>query len=57
MAGLLDLDLDDLPDCAEQLHISAKYLGDWVADQRPDILLLVSHQVDLLVLLKLFNDG
>lgn len=42
--GLLDLDLDDLPDCAEQLHISAKHLGDWVADQRPDLLLLVSHQ-------------
>ena len=43
--GLLDLDLGDLPDCAEQLHVSAKHLGDWVADQRPDLLLLVTHQV------------
>ena len=44
-SGLLDLDLVDLPDCAEQLHVSAKHLGDWVADQRPDLLLLVTHQV------------
>ena len=43
--GLLDLDVGDLPDCAEQLHVSAKHLGDWVADQRPDLLLLVTHQV------------
>jgi hypothetical protein len=43
-AGLLDLDLPDLPDSAEQLHTSARRLGDWVADQRPDLLLLVSHQ-------------
>ena len=37
--------MGDLPDCAEQLHVSAKHLGDWVADQRPDLLLLVTHQV------------
>ena len=45
LSGLLDLDLVDLPDSAEQLHVSAKHLGDWVADQRPDLLLLVTHQV------------
>ena len=44
-AGLLDLDLLELPDSAEQLHISAKQLGDWVVDQRPDLLMLISHQV------------
>ena len=36
--------MPDLPDAAEQLHVSAKYLGDYVADHRPDIILLVSHR-------------
>ena len=44
--GVLDLDMPDLPDSAHQLHVAAKYVGDYVADLRPDIvgmLLISSH--------------
>lgn len=36
--GVLDLDLPDLPDSAQQLHVAAKYIGDHVADLKPDII-------------------
>ena len=42
--GILDLDMPDLPDSVEQLHVSSKYLGDYAADHRPDLILLVSHR-------------
>ena len=35
--GVLDLDMEDLPDSAHQLHVAAKYIGDYVHDLRPDI--------------------
>jgi aromatic ring-opening dioxygenase LigB subunit len=44
VSGILNLDMPDLPDAAEQLHVSSKYLGDYVADHRADIILLVSHR-------------
>ena len=28
-----------------QLHMAAKQLGDWTIDQKPDLVLLISHQV------------
>lgn len=28
-----------------QLHMAAKQLGDWTLDQKPDLVLLISHQV------------
>ena len=36
--GVLDLDLPDLPDSAQQLHVAAKYIGDHVADLKPDMI-------------------
>ena len=36
--GVLDLDMEDIPDSAHQLHVSAKYIGDYVHDLRPDII-------------------
>ena len=36
--GVLDLDMEDLPDSAHQLHVAAKYIGDYVHDLRPDII-------------------
>ena len=36
--GVLDLDLPDLPESAQQLHVAAKYIGDHVADLKPDII-------------------
>ena len=36
--GVLDLDLEDLPDSAHQLHVGAKYIGDYVQELRPDII-------------------
>ena len=36
--GVLDLDLPDLPDSAQQLHVAAKYIGDHVVDLKPDMI-------------------
>ena len=36
--GVLDLDLPFLPESAHQLHVAAKYIGDHVADLKPDMI-------------------
>ena len=39
------MDLPSLPGPVMALHTAGKQLGDWVTDQRPDLLVLLSHQV------------
>ena len=36
--GVLNLDLPGLPDNITQLHVAAKYIGDYVADLKPDLI-------------------
>ena len=36
--GVLDLDIPDLPDNVTQLHVAAKYIGDYVSDLKPDLI-------------------
>eukprot|EP00093_Oithona_nana_P010163 10163.XXX_246643_244434_1 [CDS] Oithona nana genome sequencing. len=45
---ILDPTLEDLPPGAEELHTAAKYVGDYVKDHEPDVIVLASpHGINL----------
>ena len=41
--GVLNLDIPDLPHTVNQLHVAAKYIGDYVDSLRPDLIGTQSH--------------
>lgn len=45
---ILDPTLEDLPPGAEELHVAAKYVGDYVKDHEPDIIVMATpHGINL----------
>jgi hypothetical protein len=45
---ILDPTLEDLPPGAEELHTAAKYVGDYVRDHEPDIIVIATpHGINL----------
>ena len=45
---ILDPTLEDLPPGVEELHTAAKYVGDYVKDHEPDVIVLASpHGINL----------
>ena len=45
---ILDPTLEDLPPGAEELHTACKYVGDYVRDHEPDVVVLASpHGINL----------
>ena len=45
---ILDPTLEDLPPGAEELHTAAKYVGDYVKDHEPDIIVMATpHGINL----------
>ena len=52
--GVLDLDLPFLPESAHQLHVAAKYIGDHVADLKPDMIGLFYLTDRVAVLISLY---
>ena len=36
--GVLNLDIPGLPDGVAQLHVAAKYIGDYVSDLKPELI-------------------
>ena len=45
---ILDPTLEDLPPGAEELHVASKYVGDYVKDHEPDIIVMATpHGINL----------
>lgn len=45
---ILDPTLEDLPPGAEELHVAAKYVGDYVKDHEPDVIVMATpHGINL----------
>ena len=45
---ILDPTLEDLPPGAEELHTAAKYVGDYVKDHEPDVIVMATpHGINL----------